>query len=84
MSPTIANITYNPESRKFENITVEDVKYWESVYPDVDVIDIILKKAPAWLFSNPERAHKKKWSRFLNNWLAKQQLGYDQFKRGQP
>jgi hypothetical protein len=66
---------------KFENITIETVKTFERFYPDVDVVEIITKRAPAWLFSNPERAHKKNWKRFLNNWFSSDQEKYSQFKK---
>jgi len=84
MSPTIAKITYNPETMKWENITIDQVKLWESAFPDCDVVDILTKKMPVWIDANPERARKKNWKRFIVNWLGKQQLGYDQFKRGRP
>ena len=73
-------INFNFETLKFENITVDLVKFWESCYPDVDVIDIILKKAPAWLDANPSRA-KKNYKRFLVNWLSRQQERYGNFKK---
>jgi len=73
-------ITFNFETLKFENITVDLVKFWETCYPDVDVIDVILKKTPAWLDANPSRA-KKNYKRFLVNWLSKQQGQYDNFKK---
>ena len=39
-------ITFNFETMKFEGITVEQVKFWENAYPDVDVVGIILRKSP--------------------------------------
>lgn len=74
-------ITFNFESMKWENITVEQVKFWESCYPDVDVIEVLTKRMPAWLDANPEKAKKKKWKRFIVNWLSKQQDRYSQFSR---
>jgi len=66
---------------KWENITIEQVKFWENAYPDVDVIDVLTKRMPAWLDANPEKAHKKKWKRFIVHWLSSQQERYDQFKK---
>lgn len=81
MSPNVVKITFNFDTLKFENITVDQVKFWEECFPDVDVIDIILKKAPAWLDANPQKAHKKNWKRFIVNWLSRQQDRYSQFSR---
>lgn len=73
-------ITFSFETLKFENITVDQVKFWESAYPDVDVVDILTKKMPVWLDANPDKACKyKKWKRFIVNWLSKQQDKYEQF-----
>lgn len=72
-------ITFNFEVLKWENITVEQVKFWESVYPDVDVIEHITKRMVAWLDANPNRA-KKNYKRFIQNWLSRQQGGYEYFK----
>jgi hypothetical protein len=78
-------ITFNFETMKFEGITIEQVKFWENAYPDVDVVGIILRKSPAWLDTkledNPNQAHKKRWKTFLNNWFAGDQAKYDQFKK---
>ena len=74
-------IEFNFDTLKFENITIDDVKWWESVYPDVDVVEVLTKRMPDWLLSNPAKAHKKNWRRFITNWLARQQDRYGQFKR---
>ncbi len=77
----MSNITFNFETMRFENITVELVRFWVSCYPNVDVIDALTKKMPAWLDANPEKAHKKKWKRFITNWLSRQDDRYSQFRR---
>lgn len=66
-------ITFNFERMEFEGITVDMVKFWESAYPDIDIIDILTKKMPVWLDANPEKAKKKKWKRFIVNWLSREQ-----------
>ncbi len=78
---SVGKITFDFEKLRWENITVEQVKLWESAYPDCDVIDILTKKMIIWLDSNPQKAHKKNWKRFITNWLSRQQEGYDRFKK---
>jgi len=73
-------ITFNFEKLKWENITVEQVKLWESAYPDCDVVDILTKKMPVWMDANLQKAHKKNYKRFIVNWLSRQQDRYGQFK----
>lgn len=74
-------IVFNFELLKWENITVDQVKFWENCYPDVDVIACLTKKMPAWLDANRDGKGKKKlWKRFIVNWLASQQERYEQFK----
>ena len=74
-------IVFNFELLKWENITIDQVKFWESAYPDCDVVDILLKKMPVWLDANPKKAHKKNYKRFIVNWLSRSQERYEQFKR---
>jgi hypothetical protein len=69
------------DKMKFEGITVEQVKFWESSYPLVDVVEQITKRMPAWLDANPAKAHKKNWKRFIVNWLSSSQDRYAQFNR---
>ncbi len=73
-------IIFNFYTLKWENITVEQVKLWEKVYPNLDVIDILLNKMPAWMDANPKKAHKKNFKRFIINWLSRQEERYKQFK----
>ena len=75
-------INFNFETNKFEAITVEQVKEWEDAFPDADVINILTKKMPIWLKTNPQKAHKKNWKRFILNWLSRQQERYDFFRKG--
>ena len=83
MSTNVHNIQFNFELMKWEGITIEQVKFWENCYPDVDVIEALTKRMPAWLDANPQKAHKKNWKRFIVNWLSRQQDRYSQFKVGQ-
>ena len=75
-------ISFNFESMKWQGITVDLVKFWESCYPEVDVIDTLTKKMPAWMDANPQKAHKKNFKRFIVGWLSRQQDRYSQFKKG--
>ena len=79
-----SKITFNFGSLKWENLTVDQVKIWEAAFPDVDVIDILTKKMPIWLTNpdNAQKAHKKRWQRFIENWLSRSQERYDLFKEG--
>ena len=75
-------IVFNFETMKWEGITVDQVKFWEEAYGDVDVIKTLTKKIPAWLDANPQKARKKNWKRFIVNWLSREQERYEQFRRG--
>jgi hypothetical protein len=74
-------ISFNFDKMTWENITIDQVKFWEGCYPDVDVIEHLTKRMPAWLDGNPGKAHKKQWKRFIVNWLSNQQDGYNKFKK---
>ena len=74
-------ITFNFSTLQWEGITVDQVKLWESAYPDCDVVDILTKKMPVWMDANPQKAHKKNFKRFIINWLSRQQERYTQFNR---
>jgi hypothetical protein len=76
-------ISFNFNTLKWEGITVDLVKFWESAFPDCDVIDILTKKMPVWLDANPQKAHKKNFKRFIINWLSRQQDRYKQFRNYQ-
>jgi hypothetical protein len=82
MSSNVVKISFNFGTLKFENITIEQVKFWENCYPDVDVVDILTKKMPPWLDANPAKAGQyKNWKRFIVGWLSRDQEKYSQFKR---
>lgn len=80
LSSNVVKIEFNFASLKWEGITVEQVKFWENCYPEVDVVDTLTKKMPAWLDANPQKAKKKNYKRFIVNWLSRQQDRYSQFK----
>ena len=70
-------ITFNFDEKRWEGISVLQVKFWESCFPDVDVVGALTKRMPAWIDGNPDRA-KKKWKRFIVNWLSKEQERHGQ------
>ena len=74
-------IKYNHETEKWEGITVEQVKKWEEAYPLVDVVNTLLKRMPCWFRENPRKAKKKRWGRFIVNWLSKQQSQYERTRK---
>ncbi len=53
----------------FQSIEASDLEVFKEAYPNVD-LDIEIRKAKAWLISNPGNA-KKDFMKFLNNWLAR-------------
>jgi hypothetical protein len=75
-------VLFNFDTLEWEGITVDLVKFWESAYPAVDVVDVLLKKMPVWLDANRDgKGNKKRWKRFIVNWLAAQQERYGKFRR---
>ncbi len=68
------------ETIKFEGITVNLVKYWESVYLNIDVIHHLTLSMPCWLDSNRSIINKN-YKRFIVKWLSTRQDWYDQFNR---
>lgn len=80
MSTDVHKIYFDFETMSWKGITVDMVKRWEKAYPDLDVVDILTNKMPIWLESNPEKAKKTRWKRFITNWLSKQQGEYDKIK----
>src|SRR5678816_872478 len=57
---------------KWVGITEQQILAWREAYGMVD-IDAELKKAAAWIVSNPHLAPKAQLGRFLNSWFAKHQ-----------
>lgn len=55
---------------KFTGITEDYLCAMGEAYPAVNVAEEI-KKAAAWIFSNPQTAPKSNYTRFLNSWLAR-------------
>lgn len=60
------------ENGTWQGITTAQLSSWEAAYGSVD-IQGELKKAAAWLLSNPGKAPKRDIPRFLNAWFSRQQ-----------
>jgi len=56
----------------FCGITESDLAAWEKAYPAVN-IDRNLAAAGEWLKSNPVKAKRSNWRRFITNWLSRTQ-----------
>jgi hypothetical protein len=57
---------------KWTGVTSAQLEAWMAAYGAVD-IDAELKKAAAWIVSNPHLAPKSQLGRFLNTWFARTQ-----------
>lgn len=57
-------------SGKFEGITEQDLNAWKTAYPEID-IDREIIRAEEWLKSNPSKAKKKLWRKFLIGWFSR-------------
>ena len=57
---------------KWTGITAEQREAWAAAYGAVD-IEGELKKAAAWIVSNPHLAPKSQLGRFLNTWFSRTQ-----------
>ena len=56
----------------WQNISADDIKQWDAAYPNANVAQQI-EAMNQWLISNPSKAKKKLWRKFITNWLARQQ-----------
>jgi len=56
----------------WQNISADDIKQWDVAYPNANVAQQI-EAMNQWLISNPSKAKKKLWRKFITNWLARQQ-----------
>jgi hypothetical protein len=79
----MSEISFNFEELKFTGIRLSQAEFWQRVYPDIDITDLIMNKIPCWLDANPDRARKyKKWKSFLVNWFSRDQWKIDILKGG--
>jgi hypothetical protein len=57
---------------RWTGVTDEQLEAWKAAYGAVD-IEAELKRAAAWIVSNPTMAPKNQHGRFLNTWLSRTQ-----------
>ena len=60
------------ENGRWTGVTEEQLAAWRAAYGSVD-IDAELRKAAAWIVSNPHYAPKAQLGRFLNTWFSRTQ-----------
>lgn len=60
------------QNGRWTGVTEEQMNAWKAAYGAVD-IDGEMKKAAAWILSNPHLAPSRQPGRFLNTWFARQQ-----------
>ena len=77
MTGSSMKIKFNFDEMKWEGITVNDVKLWERMYPDVDVVKELKVNMIAWLDrkKGTKIAMKKDWKRTIHNWMKTEQDG---------
>ena len=56
----------------WQGIDEKEKAEWAAAYPACD-IDRQLRAMEQWCKSNPTKAHKSNWRKFITNWLSKQQ-----------
>jgi uncharacterized protein YeaO (DUF488 family) len=66
-------IQYNHDKKEWEGFTVEYIKSLEAAYPMVDVVRELKYRMPLWINNAGKKGKKKKWERFITNWLSRQQ-----------
>ena len=59
----------------WRGISVSQVKAWEKLYPDVNVLNVLLIHIPRWLdkMEGKRITRKKDWKRTIVNWLKREQ-----------
>lgn len=69
-------IKWNFDLRHWEGITVEQVKVWEKLYPDCNVVQELTVEMPRWLdkVEGTKKANKRNWKSFIVRWLKKSQM----------
>jgi hypothetical protein len=68
-------IKFNFSDMKWEGITVNQVKLWEQLYKDTDVVNEITVEMVRWLdkVKGTKKANKRAWKKFIVNWLKRSQ-----------
>jgi hypothetical protein len=71
----LMKIKFNFETMQWEGITVNQVKIWEILYGDIDVVHEIRVEMVRWLdmAKGTNKVNKRNWKRFIVNWLDRKQ-----------
>lgn len=76
------SIMWDQSSGKWSGITTGDIESWVEAYPAVNVSTQLVRMCE-WLKSNPSKAKRKMWRRFITNWLSRsQERGGDRDRDG--
>lgn len=69
-------INFDWQSMSWEHITIEQVKIWEVLYDEVDVVKEIKINMIRWLdkCKGTKKVQKKNWRRFICSWLKRAQM----------
>jgi len=67
--PSISRINFNYKTKRWENITEEDIKDWSIINPNCDV-KIELEHMRQWLLDDRRRA-KKLYRKFITGWIRR-------------
>ncbi|MFH0857575.1 MAG: hypothetical protein V1848_02395 [Candidatus Magasanikbacteria bacterium] len=67
---------FDRDAGKFINLYKEDIKEWERLYPNIDVIWWIETGIPRWLNKKKGQKKSKKsdWNDFIGKWLEREQM----------
>ena len=67
--PSISRINFNYKTKRWENITEEDIKDWSIINPNCDV-KIELEHMRQWLLDDRGR-EKKRYRKFIAGWIRR-------------
>lgn len=75
MTGSSMKINWNFDTMQWEGITVKQVKLWERLYPDVDVVQQLKFEMPRWIDKRigTKIVRKKDWKKTITNWLKREQ-----------
>jgi len=66
--PKLEIIIFDPDKKEFLGISEKDLSDWQVAYPGIDIKrELALMKQ--WILSNPSKAKKTLWRKFITNWL---------------
>jgi hypothetical protein len=76
MSTDVHKIRFNFTTMEWEGITYEQVKIWERLYPNTNVVQVLKVDMIQWLDKKrgTKVARKKNWKAFICGWLKREQL----------